>query len=429
MTAGGTYESQNHASVVRLTSLALLAALVVVLQTVASGIRIGPVPISLTLVPIVVGAILFGPGAGAGLGAVFGVVCLIAGITGADEFTNVLWVASPFWLVVVCVGKAVLCGLCAGLVAKALRQRQTISCILAALTAPVVNTGVFAIGMLTVFKPVLQDYAGGTNIVYFLFVAFIGVNFLVEFAVNAALSAAIARIVQVVQKQLENKQHPLRMAVRRPEGDFLISPKQQSPFQASCACNKKPLVMCCMTRGVGMGIIAPALLPRFCRGGGAWFFHGAEDVLVARAAAQVAGEELAQFVVGVFLAGVDDLGRRQNKARDAEAALDGGFVHEGLLHVGKRPVRVHQAFKRDDVLALGPDSQIQTGVDCLAVNECGARAAFADLTALFTDVSRKSLRSISVRLARTSTIFSTSLPLMLHLTRAYCAIRSHLRSV
>ena len=75
----------NHASVVRLTSLALLAALVVVLQTVASGIRIGPVPISLTLVPIVVGAILFGPGAGAGLGAVFGIVCLIAGITGTDE--------------------------------------------------------------------------------------------------------------------------------------------------------------------------------------------------------------------------------------------------------------------------------------------------------------------------------------------------------
>ena len=141
----------NHASVIRLTSLALLAALVVVLQTVASGIRIGPVPISLTL----------------------------------------------------CVGKAVLCGLCAGLVAKELRQRQTLSCILAALTAPFVNTGVFAIGMLTVFKPVLQDYAGGTNIVYFLFVAFIGVNFLVEFAVNAALSAAIARIVQVVQKQLE----------------------------------------------------------------------------------------------------------------------------------------------------------------------------------------------------------------------------------
>ena len=84
-----------------------------------------------------------------------------------------------------------------------MEKRQTLGCIAAAICAPIVNTGVFAIGMLTVFKPILQDYAGGTNIVYFLFVAFIGVNFLVEFAVNAAMSAAIARIVQVVQKQLE----------------------------------------------------------------------------------------------------------------------------------------------------------------------------------------------------------------------------------
>ena len=67
-------KNEKHTAVVRLTSLALLAALIVVLQTVASGIKIGPVPISLTLVPIVVGAILFGPGAGAFLGGVFGVV-------------------------------------------------------------------------------------------------------------------------------------------------------------------------------------------------------------------------------------------------------------------------------------------------------------------------------------------------------------------
>ena len=49
----------------------------------------------------------------------------------------------------------------------------------------------------------LAQYAGGTDVVTYLFVAFIGVNFLVEFAVNAVLSAAIARIVQVVRKQLE----------------------------------------------------------------------------------------------------------------------------------------------------------------------------------------------------------------------------------
>ena len=145
-------KNEKHISVVRLTSLALLAALIVVLQTVASGIKIGPVPISLTLVPIVVGAILFGPGAGAFLGGVFGVVCLIAGIAGTDQFTNLLWVANPFCLTVICVGKAVLCGWVAGLVYRALEKRQTLGCIAAAICAPIVNTGVFAIGMLTVFK-------------------------------------------------------------------------------------------------------------------------------------------------------------------------------------------------------------------------------------------------------------------------------------
>lgn len=200
-------KNKNHASVVRLTSLALLAALVVVLQTVATGIKIGPVPISLTLVPIVVGAILFGPGAGALLGGVFGVVCLIAGITGADYFTNLLWVANPFWLVVVCVGKAVLCGWAAGLVYKALSKRQTLGCIVSAIVAPIVNTGVFAAGMLTVFRPILQDFAVGTDIVYYFFVIMIGVNFLVELGVNAVLSAAIARIVKAVSQSLDGKKN------------------------------------------------------------------------------------------------------------------------------------------------------------------------------------------------------------------------------
>lgn len=188
--------------IIRLTALAILTALVIVLQTVASGIRIGPIPISLTLVPIVVGAVLLGPAAGAGLGAVFGLITIIAGISGADEFTNILWAASPFGLIVVAMGKAVLCGLAAGLVAKALAKRETLGCILAALSAPIVNTGVFAIGMLTIFRPALQDFANGSNAVYYLFIVMVGVNFLVEFSVNAVLSAAIARIVQVGKKQL-----------------------------------------------------------------------------------------------------------------------------------------------------------------------------------------------------------------------------------
>ena len=47
----------KHENVKKMVALALLAALVVVLQTVASGIKVGPIPITLTLVPIVIGAV------------------------------------------------------------------------------------------------------------------------------------------------------------------------------------------------------------------------------------------------------------------------------------------------------------------------------------------------------------------------------------
>ena len=194
----------THGTVFRLTALALLAALVVVLQTVATGIRIGPIPITLTLVPIVVGAILFGPAAGALLGAIFGVITLIPGITGVDQFTATLWNLRPFWTAVLCIGKGTLAGLCSGLVCRACGKRESLGCVLASLTAPIANTGTFAVGMLVLFRDVLVNFAGGGSILYLLFITFIGFNFIVEMAINAALATVIARIVQIVKKRIMN---------------------------------------------------------------------------------------------------------------------------------------------------------------------------------------------------------------------------------
>ena len=58
--------------------LAVLVALVIVLQVWASAIPIGATRISLTLIPIVLGAMLLGPLAGAFLGALFGAIVVIA---------------------------------------------------------------------------------------------------------------------------------------------------------------------------------------------------------------------------------------------------------------------------------------------------------------------------------------------------------------
>ena len=195
-----TNENKNHAAVVRMVSLALLAALVIVLQTVASNIKVGPIPITLTLVPIVIGAVLYGPGAGALLGATFGLVTAVAGLTGYDAGTQALIQASPVWTILTCFVKATAAGWVAGLVYRALRKKQTLGCVLASMSAPVVNTGIFLLAMTTVLRSSLEAWAGGTDMVYYVFVVLTGVNFLVEFGVNAVLSAAIARIVKAVAK-------------------------------------------------------------------------------------------------------------------------------------------------------------------------------------------------------------------------------------
>ena len=193
----------NHEKTRRMVTLALLTALVVVLQALGSFITLGSTPISLTLVPIVIGAIVLGPGAGAFLGIAFGVVVLSAGLSGRDAFTNMLLNVGPFWTFMVCLCKGALCGAVPGWIFRAMKSHWNIGCFLAALSAPIVNTGVFALFMLTVLRPGLDNFVGsvgGGNAVTVLFLVLIGVNFLVELAVNTVLSAAIARIVKAAVK-------------------------------------------------------------------------------------------------------------------------------------------------------------------------------------------------------------------------------------
>lgn len=190
----------NHASIRRMTALSLLTAIVVVLQLIGGSFHIGPIPFSLVLVPIVVGAVLYGPLAGGFLGTVFGIVVLIGGITGSDQFTFMLWTASPFWTAAVCLVKGALAGIVSGLVYRALEKHVTLGCICSAVVCPIVNTGIFALAMMTVLREKLLEFAGGSDAITFLFTVLIGVNFLVELGINSILSAAITRVVKAVKK-------------------------------------------------------------------------------------------------------------------------------------------------------------------------------------------------------------------------------------
>lgn len=185
--------------VTKIVGLGLLTAIVVVLQTLAIGIRFGVFNITLVLVPIVVGAALYGWKAGAWLGAVFGVVVLL---TDAGAF---LAINVP-GTIVTCVLKGALAGAAAGLIYEAFSKINTwLAVISAAVVAPIVNTGVFLLGCTVFFLDTIKAWgegAGFDNVFVYMMVGFVGINFLVEMAINLVLSSAIVKLVELGRKSL-----------------------------------------------------------------------------------------------------------------------------------------------------------------------------------------------------------------------------------
>lgn len=183
-----------------IVGIGLLTAIVVVLQFVSMGLRFSAFSITLTLVPIVVGAAMYGWKAGAWLGFVFGVAVLLTGDANAFLTVNV-----PGTIITVLV-KGALSGLCAGAVYRLVsRKNQIVAVLLASITAPVVNTGVFLIGCMVFFLDTVKEWANGTNLAAYMLVGFVGLNFLVELGTNLVLNPAIVTIINVGRKSIAKK--------------------------------------------------------------------------------------------------------------------------------------------------------------------------------------------------------------------------------
>ena len=190
----------------RMVQLAVLLGIVIFLQCFFAQIVVGTTSFSVVLVPIVVGAILLGPGAGALLGFAFGAVVLIYGIIGQDVFTNMLFVAQPGFTALICLGKGTAAGFLAGLVYRLIAKRNAFwASVAAAAIAPIANTGLFILGGLTLVRGTLEanlSTFGADSVLIFLVVFCAGINFIVEFGVNMILAPAIYRIITVVKKSL-----------------------------------------------------------------------------------------------------------------------------------------------------------------------------------------------------------------------------------
>lgn len=193
---------EKRTNVRKLTLLAVLTAIVVLFQFMGSFIKIGTTSISLVLIPIVLGGILTGISGGAFLGFVFGAITLWSGVSGTDAFTNILFSQAPVATTIICLGKAILAGAGAGLVYKLFKGKNTLlASVLASMTAPIINTGLFILGGLFLVNETLATMTGGVSLTYFLVVMCAGINFIAEFAVNTIVSPAINTLVKAVSKK------------------------------------------------------------------------------------------------------------------------------------------------------------------------------------------------------------------------------------
>ena len=175
------------------------------LTILGNFVRFGPFPITLALAPIIIGAAMYGPSAGAILGGVFGLVTLLSGIAGWDGGTVIyLMGVNPVACILICVLKGAGAGFLAGLVYDLIAKKNSrIGVIAAGIVCPVVNTGLFIIGMLIFFTSALESWASGQGLFYYVIFGLTGVNFLVELAVNLVLSSGITAIIKYAKGRKE----------------------------------------------------------------------------------------------------------------------------------------------------------------------------------------------------------------------------------
>lgn len=188
-------KTRSSTNIKKLTYLAVMTAMVMILQLLGSAlIRLGLFSVSLVLIPIVMGAVVGGPLAGMWLGLVFGFTVLISGdaafFMGFDVFGTIVTVLL----------KGALCGLCAGLVFNLLdKVNRYLAVVVSAVVCPVVNTGVFVLGVFTFFMDDITKLAtdSGINTFAYIFLVLIGGNFIFELIVNIVLCPVVTRLLSI----------------------------------------------------------------------------------------------------------------------------------------------------------------------------------------------------------------------------------------
>ncbi len=185
-----------------LTLLGLLTAVLLVMSFTPLGyLNIGPLAITLNMIPVAVGAIALGPTGGAILGGVFGMTSFLQclGIGGSSAMGVILFDINPFLTFIQRFLPRFLTGLLTGYIflgAKKL-SNHTIASFVAGFCAAFLNTALFMVSLVLLFgnTDYMQSLINGRSIILFI-VTFVGINAVFEMLVSTAVSGLLGKTLE-----------------------------------------------------------------------------------------------------------------------------------------------------------------------------------------------------------------------------------------
>ncbi len=191
-----------------LVQLAILAGILLFLEVTGLGyIRIPAISMTIMQVPVIIGAIVLGPAAGAILGAVFGLTSF-AQAFGKDPLGAALLSINPLGLFITTVVTRTLMGWLCGLIYQGIRSIKlniNVKLGIASLSGALLNTLFFMSSLLLFFfhTEAVQEIARGigTTSPLLFAIVLVGVQGPIEAGICALLGTAIARAVLRVQRK------------------------------------------------------------------------------------------------------------------------------------------------------------------------------------------------------------------------------------
>lgn len=187
-----------------MVTLAMLCAILLVMSFTPLGyLNIGPLAISLNMIPVGIGAMALGPVGGMILGGMFGITSFLQclGIGGTSAMGVILFEISPILAFVQRFVPRLLAGLLSGHIYIGVKKLlgSTAAGFVTGFCAALLNTVLFMLALVLLFgnTDYMQSLIGGKNVILFI-CGFVGINAVVEMIAATAAVGVIGKVLNQV---------------------------------------------------------------------------------------------------------------------------------------------------------------------------------------------------------------------------------------